>query len=176
MKENLDYYLKLALKNLKNSKNKRKGVVAAALIDKNKVVYSTSEKIKKGTWIHAERNAIKYYIKKYGLPSKNAIMVVSLSPCLKKKTIGREGDSCSNLLLGKDKKYPKIKIKRVHIGIIDPTEGNKNTYKKMGFNLTISSNYKIKTTCKNLFGYFSKKNYEIIPPPIFVNKAISSIS
>ena len=172
--KNLDFFLRNALINLKDSKNKRKGVVAAALIDADKFEYSTSEKIKGMIYIHAERNALNHYLKKYGVPSKNSVMIISLSPCIK-DSVSRDGKSCSSLLLGEDKDFFNSRIKRVHVGLIDPSQENEEFYKSLGFDLSVTSDKNLQNMCKNLYDYFLPENYGKISTFNYVQKTLSNL-
>lgn len=136
--EAIDDYLRESLVRLRDSKNLKKGVVAAALIDSGKVVYVTSELLENGRWLHAERKAVNEYISEYGALSDDAILAVSLSPCIK-DSISREGTSCGDLLLGKDRSLGNAPVARVHVGVIDPFQADESFYRALEFGFTLTS-------------------------------------
>src|SRR5579884_2436291 len=80
------------------------GLVVAALVDGDKAVYATSVLNPDGTWKHAERNALERFEAAHGKLGKDAVMLVSLSPCIRgaandnsfadlKNSASREGES-----------------------------------------------------------------------------------
>jgi hypothetical protein len=155
----LDSYLQNALKYLRDLDNPRKGVVVAALIDRGGVCYATSEQQENGLWLHAERNVIRSYIARYGSISTAAAIVISLSPCIVQNSNKRSGDSCTKLLLGLDGNCLTTPLNRIHTGIVDAKQADIDHYKKIGFQLTVTTNTVLMSACQKLYGYFSVENY-----------------
>jgi pyrimidine deaminase RibD-like protein len=151
----LDLHLKGALRNLRDSTNSNKGVVAACLISlPTRWVYATSERTDEGKYVHAERNALSKYLREYGDPLPNSVMITSISPC-KYESKSRAGCSCIDLLLGKDKDFKDYGIRRLHAGILDNNSRNLVSYSDLGFDISVSEKPSIELACSNLREYFN---------------------
>ena len=96
--------------------------VAACIIDPDNRIVAKTSKDKHGRWIHAERNAIDTYEKKYGEVPEGSIIVTTLSPCNEyddRTSDERFGESCTDYINSKG-------IKKVYCGYMDPTQDNYN--------------------------------------------------
>ena len=158
-----DDYLRKALKHLFDHwLNAETGLVVAALVVGDKGIYATSTLNPDGTWKHAERNALETFEAAYGQPpSKDAMMLVSLSPCIRdagsntsfgdlKNAASREGESCSTLL----RQYG---ITHIGFGIIDSLDARSVAdYTALGFNVVTISDRTVLATCKALNGMFPR--------------------
>lgn len=150
--ENLDEYLKLALDHLKEKWSEPKvGFVSCIIKDGKNVVFSTNTFEDNGKIVHAERNGIDLFEQKYGKISKNAIIVVTLSPCIVYSK-NRIGSSCSSLLRDKE-------IKMLHFGYLHEKQGSLETYERLGFIPSVTKDLSLSSICENLLNlYLSNKN------------------
>lgn len=127
------------------------GFVASTLIDNGKFVTATNTFITGDKIRHAEFNAVNLFEEKYGAISPKALLVVTLSPCIVYSGY-REGPACSQLLLDKG-------ITRVHVGLMHEKQGGLENYRKMGFDISQTSNEKIKKISQSLLNlYVTNKN------------------
>jgi pyrimidine deaminase RibD-like protein len=146
--EKLDAYLLKTLNYLfKNWYKKEVGIVACCLKDGEKTAFATSAK--NGiNWLHAERNAYNKFRYLHGKPSKDAVFIITLSPCVKGLKYRGES-SCADLA-------KSLGINRIHFGALDthhvPTLDG---YTSLGFTASITKNPKIAEMCQNLMGMFS---------------------
>lgn len=149
--ELLDNCLFEALNYLKDQwYNNNVGIVACCLSDKDKKVFSTSTRIDNNQfWTHAERNAYNKFQSQYDEPSKDAIFIVTLSPCIKALD-RRKDNSCTDFMLEKN-------IKRVHFGVLDTFHVETIAdYAKLGINASVTLNNDLAVKCKTLMNLFSK--------------------
>jgi len=143
----LDSYLLRAIKYLKSEWLKPEvGFVSCAIVDSGNIVYGTNVIRKKGKILHAERNALNKYKKLFGKPSNNAIVIVTLSPCIKFSK-NRIGEACALLLL-------KNNIRRIHFGHLHDKQGTIGTYKKLGFLPTSTESLLLSSISKNLLQFY----------------------
>jgi pyrimidine deaminase RibD-like protein len=170
--EKLDTYLFRILEHLRDSPAPNKGVVAACLYSPtvDGCTYAIAEN-KYGKWVHAERNAVRAFVSKYGEPDGRSIMLTTLSPCYHPFE-GRFGSSCVDLLSGKDKEFKGIIVPRIHVGLVDPLQLNIDEYMQHGLVISVSRNPTIVRICKSLFDYFRPETYGKADIPEFLEKAI----
>lgn len=123
------------------------GIVTCCLKDRSRKVFATS--FKNDThWLHAERNAYNKYKVLYGNPSKDAVFIVSLSPCINDLKYRKES-SCADLI-------KKIDVKRIHFGVLDTMHAaSEKKYKDFGIIGTLSTNEEIKVMSEKLMSLFS---------------------
>jgi pyrimidine deaminase RibD-like protein len=130
--------------------NPNVGIVGAGIFEpSHPPVLATSKKVGEGKWLHAEVNALKEYQSQYGLPKSNTIIVVTLSPCIRRISKSRIGCSCTNLL-------QQSLIRRVHVGAIDQNQGINDVleYEKYGLDVTLSQDAQCQIICENLKNIF----------------------
>jgi pyrimidine deaminase RibD-like protein len=148
--QTLDAYLSAALARLQETWNDTKvGLVAAALVAPDGAIFTaTSIQLQPGRYIHAERAAIQL-ARSHGLSSlaPDAIMAVTLSPCIRPLAT-RDGPACVELLLDSG-------IRRVHVGVIDPKQGDAETYEKLGLKLSVTRDKRLSEACNALLGVFT---------------------
>ena len=126
--------------------------VAACIIDPNNRIVAKTSKDKHGRWIHAERNAIDTYEKKYGEVPEGSIIVTTLSPCNEyddRTSDERFGESCTDYINSKG-------IKKVYCGYMDPTQDNDTRE----FDIIETSDNNIQHECKKFADTFLKKNID----------------
>ena len=129
------------------------GIVACCLKDDKKVVYATSKR-QNEFWLHAERNAYFEFKKQYGEPSKNAVFIITLSPCLKKLKYRNE-DSCAELI-------KNLGITRVHFGVLDTFHTlTLDIYNSFGLSPSLTKNSYLHEMCKKLMWMFSTYDSKI---------------
>jgi len=140
----LDVYLEITLLYLRKKWfNPETGIEAASIIDGKNMATDTSY-FAESKWRHAETNALTKYKLLYGEPSDKAICISTLAPCFK-ECQNRCGDSCVKVLL-------ENKIKRIHFGAYDRKEAPLAfTYRRMGFEPTITQKPDLANTCLNLY-------------------------
>jgi pyrimidine deaminase RibD-like protein len=127
------------------------GFVACSLIDKKKIVTATNIFVSGNKIRHAEFNAVNTFEEKYGPVSSEALLVVTLSPCVVYSGY-RDGPACSRFLLEKG-------ITKLHVGLMHEKQGGVGVYRDMGFNISFSSNSKIKKISESLLElYVTNKN------------------
>jgi len=175
----LDSYLLDALQFLRDSPDGNKGVVAAGIIDGERVVYATSVRAEDGKrWKHAERAVLEKYFSEFGeMPSENAVAVTTLSMCIKESP-HRAGASCSDLLSGRDPEMPmEGAFKRVHVGYVDPLQAESiETYGAFGFaEISVSKEPIVALACKKLSDYFSPGTYGKVDKTAYLKEALSGI-
>ena len=120
------------------------GRVAACLIDsKNNHTYAINLPGPDGTRRHAERVAIDTHLKRHGRIGANAIMVTTLSPCVRDMS-ERDGESCTELL-------SDYGIEKCYAGWQDPTQHPAEDYP---FNLQVTDNADIFNTCRDIAASF----------------------
>lgn len=155
-----DAYLKRALGHLFNHwMDERVGLVAAALVDGGKEVYATSVLNADGIWKHAERNALEQFVATYGKPGPGAVMLSTLSPCIRaagsgdhygdqKNAARRQDESCSDLL-------KRHGINTIGFGTLDSEDANdKSSYTDLEFNVVDIRDPTVLGTCKALNDMF----------------------
>jgi len=126
--------------------------VAACIIDPDNRIIAKTSKDKHGRWIHAERNAIDTYEKKYGEVPEGSIIVTTLSPCNEyddRTSDERFGESCTDYINSKG-------IKKVYCGYMDPTQDNYNRE----FNVIETSDNDLRHECKKFADTFLKTNID----------------
>lgn len=132
--------------------NQETGVVVAGLIDSNRQTYATSLYAGEGKWHHAKKRVLDDFTKKWGAPSKNAFVVVTMSPCTKASS-SRVGEPCSNLLIENE-------INNIHIGHLDTKQTSTiDDLKRMGFDVTVAQNEIVRQKSKRLYEFFIE-NYK----------------
>jgi pyrimidine deaminase RibD-like protein/GNAT superfamily N-acetyltransferase len=120
------------------------GRVAACLIDnKNNHTYAINMPGPDGTRRHAERMAIDKHLQRHGRIGPNAIMITTLSPCVRHMD-ERYGESCTDLL-------SDYGIEKCYAGWQDPTQHPAEDYP---FNLQVTDNSDIFNTCKDIAASF----------------------
>jgi pyrimidine deaminase RibD-like protein len=120
------------------------GRVAACLIDnKNNHTYAINLPGPDGTRRHAERVAIDTHLERHGRIGSDAIMVTTLSPCVRHMD-ERAGESCTDLL-------SDYGIEKCYAGWQDPTQQPETDYP---FNLQITNNTDIFNTCQDIAASF----------------------
>jgi pyrimidine deaminase RibD-like protein len=120
------------------------GRVAACLIDnKNNHTYAINMPGPDGTRRHAERMAIDKHLQRHGRSGPNAIMITTLSPCVRHMD-ERDGESCTDLL-------SDYGIEKCYAGWQDPTQHPAEDYP---FNLQITDNADIFNTCRDIAASF----------------------
>ncbi len=130
------------------------GFVACALKDQGKTVYTTNLLDDTGHIVHAERLAVSLFKEKYGKISDNAIVAVTLSPCIFYSK-NRIGDSCANVLL-------ENQIERIHFGLLHEKQGTLDFYNEIGFNASNSKNSIIKKQSQSLLDFYvANKNFSM---------------
>ena len=119
-------------------------------------VVATSQWMGGGKWIHAERNALSRYQRRYGDPGLDAVIVVTLSPCLRLVSESRAGTSCGKLLVDHQ-------LLRVHAGVLDEYQvvNGADDYEQLGINITFAEDEKLRATCDNLKQMFLVYGNEI---------------
>jgi pyrimidine deaminase RibD-like protein len=142
--------LSAALARLQETWNDAKvGLVAAALVAPDGAIFTaTSIQPQPGRYIHAERAAIQL-ARNYGFPSlaPDTIMAITLSPCIRPSET-RDGPACVELLLNSG-------IRHVHVGVIDPKQGDAETYQKLGLKLSVTRDKRLSEMCNALLGVFT---------------------
>jgi len=146
----LDEHLKNALVHLfEHWDDPKMSVVAAALVDGDKVIYAATDKTDEGKRKHAERNALEQFKKKYGKPSADAVMVVTLSPCFTHSST-REGGACSEMLKEEG-------IKNIYIGAMDKLQQHSiKNYEDMGLQAQVCKNPTLAKCCYMLEDMFER--------------------
>lgn len=155
-----DRYLEKALRHLFDHwLEENVGLVAAALIDGDKVIYATSVLNANGTWKHAERNALEQFEVTHGNPGQGAVMLSTLSPCTRdagsgttygdqKNAVRRQDESCSSLL-------KQHGITTIGFGALDDEDAKaKSIYIDRGFSVIDIQDRTILATCTLLNSMF----------------------
>jgi len=130
----------------------RTGIVAACLFDRERdiSVFATSSFVKdQNRWRHAEFNAMREFKDKFGHPSSNSVMIVTLSPCIQKTSSSRLGSPCAQVLIDNG-------IYRIHFGNLDTKQGEMKTYEDLGFRATQSNQSELVVACDNIAGLFKE--------------------
>ncbi|STX51581.1 Pyrimidine deaminase [Legionella busanensis] len=147
----LDTILKETILYLKNTwiNNPDTGIVACCLLDGDKKVFATSSR-NGNYWRHAERNAYYQFKKRYGEPSRDAVFVITLSPCIKAlKARAQDEAACANLI-------NDLGVKRIHFGVLDTLHAETlSTYSSLGFKPSLSQDHYCKTMCEKLMAIFT---------------------
>ncbi|MEI6424772.1 MAG: hypothetical protein WCP55_21325, partial [Lentisphaerota bacterium] len=121
------------------------GMVAAAVIDPTGRLATGINYLYGNQRIHAERDAIDNYEKKYGELPSDSIVVTTLSPC-NQDTGDIKEITCTQVLNNKN-------IKIAYCGYMDPTQHRDDN----DFKILITKNEKIEKMCKELADTFLKK-------------------
>lgn len=152
--QQLDLYLQQTINYLiSNWYQEETGIVASALKDGNKIVFSTSSR-NGNNWSHAERNAYNKFVRLYGQPSRDAVFITTFSPCIEKLKYRAE-PSCAELI-------KSLGIKRIHFGVLDTLHAaTLDAYTGMGFVATIAENTELAAICKNLMSLFERYDSKI---------------
>ena len=153
----LDMHLERVLRYLADLPADETGVVAAAVVDDDKVVYAGSGVPGPGKTAHAERNALSEYHDQYGEPSEDAWVVTTLSPCVYPMR-GRAGCSCAALLLGDDSNIPAIP--RFHTGYMDPSQVTVGQYRQLGLDVSLTASQTLHACCENLAQFFQTGDWD----------------
>ena len=163
MIDTYDKYLKCVIKYLADHwMHPKVGIVSAGIFDSlHSPVLATSVQNKEGKWLHAESRALQKYKNKHGLPPRDAVIVVTLSPCIKTFSKSRVGSSCTSYL-------QKYEITRVHTGTLDQLQGINTIaeYGKYGLDLKVSQNRHCQVICQGLNNIFkeygTRINYDLL--------------
>jgi len=151
MIDTYDKYLKRVIQYLEYYwMNSNVGIVGAGIFDScHSPILATSIQNQEGKWLHAEFNALQKYHSKYGLPPRDAVIVVTLSPCIKACSKSRVGNSCTSYL-------QRYQLTRVHTGTLDQLQGinSISEYRKYGIDLTISQDRNCQIICQDLNNLF----------------------
>ena len=126
----------------KNSKN---GLVAASVVSGDRRVDATS--YFDGKWVHAERNALNQFKKRYGSVPDDAVIVTTLSPCVEDMP-DRQGISCNELI-------NKTPVRAVYCGYRDPEH---QEFQHNDFDIRFTNNMQIEQLCKQFADMFQKQN------------------
>jgi len=114
------------------------GMVAAAILDPdNRLVSSTGRKIR-GKWHHAERCAMMKYEQLHGDIPNGSICITTCSPCSERMG-DRYEESCTDLI-------NRSNIHKVYAGYDDPTQPEEQRH----FNIIETSNPAIRAFCHQL--------------------------
>jgi pyrimidine deaminase RibD-like protein len=153
MMPDYDSYLGLVVQHLRERwLDPNVGIVAAGIFDPaREPVLATSLDTGAGRWLHAERNALSQYSRQYGEPGRGAIVVCTLSPCVRILAASRVGESCSRLLV-------EHGMLRVHVGTIDEYQlvDCAGYYEDAGIKITLAEDVNLRATCENLKSMFGK--------------------
>jgi len=122
------------------------GMVAAAVIDPTGRLATGINYLYGNERIHAERDAIDNYEKKYGELPPDCIVVTTLSPC-NQDTGDIKEITCAEVLNNKQ-------VKIAYCGYRDPTQHRDDN----DFTILITKNEKIEKMCKELADTFLKKH------------------
>ena len=92
----------------------------------------------------------------FGDPGLDAVVVVTLAPCLRLVSESRVGGSCSKLLV-------EHRLLRVHAGVLDEYQvvNGADDYEQVGINITFAEDEKLRATCDNLKQMFLVYGNEI---------------
>jgi pyrimidine deaminase RibD-like protein len=121
------------------------GMVAAAVIDPTGKLATGINYLYGNERIHAERDAIDNYEKKYGELPPDCIVVTTLSPC-NQDTGDVKEITCTEVLNSKH-------VKIAYCGYRDPTQHREDN----DFKILITKNNKLEQMCKELADTFLKK-------------------
>lgn len=136
--------------------NPGSGLVVAMLVDNSLQQIASSQYLEQK--LHAERHAFQLFAQRFGHPSRDSIMITSLSPCIHFMD-DRIGDSCVNLLKEND-------ITRVHCGYVDLLHvSTLADYRKMGLNVTQTDAPDILAYCHLLYEIIAENRVHNFLPP-----------
>jgi pyrimidine deaminase RibD-like protein len=135
------------------------GMVAAAVIDPTGKLATGINYLYGNERIHAERDAIDNYEKKYGELPPDCIVVTTLSPC-NQDTGDIKEVTCTEVLNKKN-------IKIAYCGYKDPTQHKEDN----DFTILITKNEKIEQMCKELADTFLDENTKGIGINVYENFA-----
>jgi pyrimidine deaminase RibD-like protein len=135
------------------------GMVAAAVIDPTGKLATGINYLYGNERIHAERDAIDNYEKKYGELPPDCIVVTTLSPC-NQDTGDIKEVTCTEVLNKKN-------IKIAYCGYKDPTQHKEDN----DFTILITKNEKIEQMCKELADTFLDENAKGIGINVYENFA-----
>lgn len=142
-----EFCLREALAFLKNEWLKPEtGFVACFLEDSGKYVVTTNTIDSKGMILHAENRAVSQFELQYGQLSRFSKAVVTLSPCIGYSP-HRVGQSCSSILLNHG-------VKNIHFGLVHEKQGSVETYTKIGFNPSLTTDHNITESCRSLLNIY----------------------
>jgi pyrimidine deaminase RibD-like protein len=114
--------------------SKKYGLCGSVVLDKNNKmsfgIYHPQ------TGVHAERDAIENYKKKYGKLDDGCIILTTCSPCTDPMR-DRKGKSCRDMI-------DNTNIKYVYAGFRDPSQ---HTFEPKNYKLVITDNDKLNTLC-----------------------------
>jgi len=146
-----DALLGVALARLKHAwLDQGVGLVSAALGLPDGAIYTaTSFQSEPGKYVHAELATI-CLAERHSVADAiaNSTMAITISPCVRASST-RVGISCVDLL----KKYG---IRRVHVGVIDPTQGSLTSYQEIGLDLSVTEEKPMAKACEALLKVFEK--------------------
>jgi pyrimidine deaminase RibD-like protein len=134
-------------------------MVAAAVIDPTGKLATGINYLYGNERIHAERDAIDNYEKKYGELPPDCIVVTTLSPC-NQDTGDIKEVTCTEVLNKKN-------IKIAYCGYKDPTQHKEDN----DFTILITKNEKIEQMCKELADTFLDENAKGIGINVYENFA-----
>ncbi len=164
----MDQYLEKTIQHLaKHWFEADVGIVAAGLIDGANETYATSYR-NGPVWYHAERNAYDLFQKKYGEPSKNAVFVSTLSPCIDDLKYRKEYSCCTLI--------SSLGIQKIYFGVLDTHHTpSLDTYKQLGFHPTLTQNEKLHAICKKLMQLFAQYESRINTDLIGIKKELGPL-
>jgi pyrimidine deaminase RibD-like protein len=144
----LDTCLFSVLKHLRSCWHQpQTGIVACALVDGENTACAVSTRDGE-YWQHAERLAYQQFINQFGKPSKNAVFVVTLSPCIKPLKY-RQLASCAEFI-------KSVGLQFVHTGIIDNLHASSlNTYAEAGLQVSLTRDPSLMQMCRRLMNLFA---------------------
>jgi pyrimidine deaminase RibD-like protein len=122
------------------------GFVACLLEDRGKFVVTTNVVNSGGMLLHAENRAISQFESQYGRLSPFSKAVVTLSPCIEHSPY-RIGQACSSILLNHG-------VRNIHFGLTHKNQGSIETYTRIGFNASCSTDHTMTRLCSNLLDFY----------------------
>jgi pyrimidine deaminase RibD-like protein len=126
------------------------GMVAAAVLDPNQRLVMALNHAQGTKDVHAERAAIRKYIKQYGDVPEGSIIVTTCSPCTEPMP-EREGSSCRDLI-------SSTAVHKVYAGYRDPSQQTAAGDKT--YHLQITKNKRIQKLCKRFADTWLKRELE----------------
>lgn len=128
----------------------RYGMVAAAVLDPDQRQVMALNHAQGDLDVHAERAAIRKYVRQYGEIPAGSIIITTCSPCTEPMP-ERVGDSCRDLI-------SSTPVHKVYAGYADPSQdtepGNKT------YHLQITRNKQIQELCKRFADTWLKRQLE----------------
>ena len=131
------------------------GMVAAAVLDPDNNVVASTSTYEDELWVHAEKNAMEAYDRKYGDIPEGSILITTLSPCCElhdETAEERHGDSCTDLINNSI-------IRKVYCGYMDPSQGD-DEHDEREFTLQETNNADIRALCEKFADTFLKNEVD----------------